>query len=44
MLGVARRSVASLETPHLKAWRADGAEFIVDRKVEIVTPEKVDKL
>jgi quinol monooxygenase YgiN len=33
-----------LETPHLKAWRAAGAEFIVDRKVEVVTPEKVDKL
>jgi quinol monooxygenase YgiN len=32
------------ETPHLKAWRAAGAEFIVDRKVEVVTPEKVDKL
>ena len=33
-----------LETPHLKAWRAAGAEFIVDRKVEVVTPEKVDEL
>ncbi|MGA9081699.1 MAG: putative quinol monooxygenase [Pseudolabrys sp.] len=33
-----------LETPHLKAWRAAGAEFIVDRKVEVITPEKVDKL
>ena len=32
------------ETPHLKTWRAAGAEFIVDRKVEVITPEKVDKL
>jgi quinol monooxygenase YgiN len=33
-----------LETPHLKAWRAAGADFIVDRKVEVIAPEKVDKL
>ena len=32
-----------LDTPHLKAWRAAGAEFIIDRMVEVVTPEKVDK-
>jgi hypothetical protein len=28
----------------LKPWRVVGAEFIVDRKVEVVMPEKVDKL
>jgi len=33
-----------LETPHLKAWRAAGAEFILDRNVEVVTPETVHKL
>ena len=33
-----------METPHLKAWRAAGAEFVIERKVEIITPEKVDKL
>jgi quinol monooxygenase YgiN len=33
-----------LETPHLKAWRAAAAEFVTDRKVEVVTPEKVTGL
>lgn len=33
-----------LETPHLKAWRAAGAEFIVDRKVEVITPEKIEPI
>jgi quinol monooxygenase YgiN len=33
-----------LETPHLKAWRAAGAEFIVGRKVEVITPEDVEPL
>jgi quinol monooxygenase YgiN len=33
-----------MDTPHLKAWRAAGAEFVVGRKIEIVTPEKVDTL
>jgi quinol monooxygenase YgiN len=33
-----------LQTPHLKAWRAAGAEFVTGRKVEIITPEKVDPL
>jgi quinol monooxygenase YgiN len=33
-----------LETPHLKAWRTAGAEFILDRNVEVVTPETVHKL
>ncbi len=35
---------AHMHTPHLAAWRAAGKEFVVDRKVEIITPEKVDKL
>ena len=33
-----------LETSHLKAWRTAGAEFILDRNVEVVTPETVHKL
>jgi quinol monooxygenase YgiN len=32
-----------METPHLKAWRAAGAEFVIDRNIQIITPEKVDK-
>src|SRR5665213_733761 len=35
---------AHMKTPHLRAWRAAGKEFIADRKVEIITPEKVDTL
>ena len=31
-----------LETPHLKAWRAAGAKFVLNRKVEVITPEKVN--
>lgn len=33
-----------METPHLKAWREAGKEFVAARKVEIITPEKVDGL
>jgi quinol monooxygenase YgiN len=33
-----------MDTPHLKAWRAAGAEFVVGRKVEIITAQKVDTL
>jgi quinol monooxygenase YgiN len=33
-----------LETPHFKGWRTAGAEFIGDRKVEVVKPEKVELL
>ncbi len=33
---------AHMHTPHLKAWRAAGAEFVLDRKIEIITPAKVD--
>jgi quinol monooxygenase YgiN len=32
-----------MDTPHLQAWRAAGKEFI-DRKAQIITPEKVDTL
>jgi quinol monooxygenase YgiN len=32
-----------METPHFKAWRAAGPEFVAERKVEIVTPEKIDR-
>jgi len=31
------------ETPHFKAWRAAGPEFVAERKVEVVTPEKIDR-
>jgi quinol monooxygenase YgiN len=31
-----------VETPHFKAWRAACAEFVAARKVDIITPEKVD--
>jgi len=31
-------------TPHLKAWREAGKEFVASRKVEIISPEKVDTL
>jgi quinol monooxygenase YgiN len=31
-----------MDTPHLKAWRAAGAEFIAGRKVEIITPQNVE--
>ncbi len=33
-----------MHTPHLKAWREAGKEFVLERKVEIITPEKVDTL
>jgi quinol monooxygenase YgiN len=33
---------AHMHTSHLQAWRAAGKEFILERKVEIITPEKVD--
>jgi quinol monooxygenase YgiN len=35
---------AHMHTPHLQAWRAAGKEFVVNRKVEIITAEKVDTL
>ena len=31
------------KTPHLLAWREAGKEFVVDRNIQIITPEKVDK-
>lgn len=30
------------EAPHMTPWRAAGAESIVERKVEIITPENVE--
>ncbi len=33
-----------MQTPHLKAWREAGKDFVAGRKVEIITPEKVDTL
>ena len=32
-----------METPHFKAWRAASPEFVTERKVEVVTPEKIDR-
>jgi quinol monooxygenase YgiN len=32
-----------LETPHFKAWRAAGADFVAERKAEIITPETIDR-
>jgi quinol monooxygenase YgiN len=31
------------ETPHFKAWRAAGPEFVAERKAEVITPEKIDR-
>jgi len=31
------------ETPHFKAWRAAGPDFVAERKVEVVTPDKVER-
>ena len=31
------------ETPHMAAWRAAGADCILARKVEIITPENVER-
>jgi quinol monooxygenase YgiN len=31
------------DTPHFKAWRAAGPEFVAERKAEIITPEKIDR-
>jgi quinol monooxygenase YgiN len=31
------------ETPHFKAWRAAGPEFVAERKAELITPEKIDR-
>jgi quinol monooxygenase YgiN len=38
-----RDNLAShMQQPHFLAWRKAGAEFILDRKIEIITPAKVD--
>jgi len=31
------------DTPHFKAWRAAGPEFVAERKAEVITPEKIDR-
>lgn len=33
-----------MDTPHFKAWRAASAEFVIGRKIELITPEKIDTL
>ncbi len=33
-----------METPHLLAWRAVVKDIVVDRKVHVISPEKVDML
>lgn len=35
---------AHFETPHLAEWRRVCAEYLVDRSVEVVHPEKVENL
>ena len=35
---------AHARTDHLKAWRAASGEHVASRVVEIITPEKVDKM
>ena len=30
--------------PHMKVWRAAGAEFIVSRKIEVIHPERIETL
>jgi quinol monooxygenase YgiN len=33
-----------MATPHLQAWRAVAAECVVERKIEIIHPERVETL
>ena len=35
---------AHFDTPHLGEWRRVSADYLVDRKVEVVHPEKVEEL
>jgi quinol monooxygenase YgiN len=35
---------AHLATAHLKAWRTIAADFVADRKVEIIHPDRVELL
>lgn len=35
---------AHFETPHLQEWRRVSADYLVDRKVEVVHPERVEVL
>ena len=40
-----REALAShFDTPHLGEWRRAPADYLVDRKVEVVHPEKVEEL
>jgi quinol monooxygenase YgiN len=35
---------AHFETPHMQEWRRVSADYLVDRKVEVVHPDKVEEL
>ena len=35
---------AHFDTPHLEEWRRVSAEYLADRRVEVVHPEKVEEL
>lgn len=35
---------AHFETPHLQEWRRVSAEYLADRKIEVVHPERVEEL
>lgn len=35
---------AHFETPHMLDWRRVSAEYLADRKVEIIHPDKVEEL
>jgi quinol monooxygenase YgiN len=35
---------AHFETPHMHEWRRVSADYLVDRKVEVIHPDKVEEL
>lgn len=35
---------AHFDTPHLQEWRRVSADYVVDRKVEVIHPDKVETL
>lgn len=35
---------AHFRTDHFKAWRAAIADFVVSRKLEVITPERIDTM
>ena len=35
---------AHAKAPHMKVWRAAAGEFIVSRTIEVIHPERVEKL